>query len=312
MIMHPPLIGFDVGGTKIEIAVLNAQSEVLWRERQPTPQGDYKATLQTLKTLLDGALSGLKIALPPTLGFGIPGCLDPQTQLVRGANSQVLNGQALKKDLEDLLQAHVVIENDANCLTLSESVDGAAKGHTCVFGVILGTGCGAGLVFDQRIWSGANHIAGEFGHTPLPMAGLMEQASKACWCGQNNCLERWISGPAFQEDHMNTSHENLSPPEIIEAMRQGSSQAQKSFDLYVNRLARGLAQIVNTIDPQCIVLGGGMSNVLEIYPALKSQMERYSFTRPLQTQIKRALHGDSSGVRGAAWLGRASHIKSWA
>ncbi len=304
--MHHPLIGFDVGGTKIEIAVLGSQSEVLWRHRMPTPQGQYKATLETIQALLEQALSELKISLPNTLGFGIPGCLDPTTQRVRGANSQVLNGQALKRDLEDLLHTRVVLENDANCLALSESVDGAAKGMRCVFGVILGTGCGAGLVFDQHLWSGANHIAGEFGHTPLPLYGLNEQDPKACWCGQLNCLERWISGPAFQEDHWNTYHEDLEPQEIVQAMREGHPNAQKSFDLYVDRLARGLAQIVNTIDPECIVLGGGMSNVSEIYPALKSQIEHYSFTQPLRTQIVKALHGDSSGVRGAAWLGRAS------
>lgn len=304
--MNNPLIGFDVGGTKIEIAVLDTDSAVLWRERRLTPQGDYQATLQTIKELHEQALRELKLPKTQCIGFGIPGCLDPSTQRVRGANSQVLNGQALKTDLERLLDARIVLENDANCLTLSESVDGAAGGMQCVFGVIIGTGCGAGLVFDQRIWPGANHIAGEFGHTPLPLAGLRERENKACWCGQSNCLERWVSGPAFQEDHWNTTHEDLAPQEIVQAMRQGNPQAQMSFELYVDRLARGLAQIVNTIDPQCIVLGGGMSNVDELYPALKSQIELYSFTKPLQTHIKRALHGDSSGVRGAAWLSRSS------
>lgn len=302
--MHHPLIGFDVGGTKIEIAVLDAQSQVLWRERMPTPQGDYASTLETIEQLLMQALSALHLPKPLSLGFGIPGCSDPLSQLVRGANSQVLNARPFKADLEHLLKIPVVLENDANCLTLSESVDGAAKGMKCVFGVILGTGCGAGLVFDQQIWRGANHIAGEFGHTPLPLVGLKEQTHKTCWCGQIDCLERWISGPAFEEDHWQTHQEQRQPEQIIQAMRAGHPQARLSFDLYVDRLARGLAQIVNTIDPQCIVLGGGMSNVDEIYPALKSQMAHYTFTRFINTRLCKAQHGDSSGVRGAAWLSR--------
>jgi len=302
--MSKALVGFDVGGTKIEIAVLSPQSEVLWRERLATPKGQYDETLNTIAQLLQDALAHLRMALPTRLGLGIPGCLDPQTQWVRGANSQVLNGRPLKADLQNLLHTQVVLENDANCLTLSESVDGAALGMPCVFGVILGTGCGGGLVLDQRIWSGANHIAGEFGHTPLPHFGLRENKVKPCWCGQSNCLERWVSGPAFREDHMESFQEDLDPETIVEAMRAGSAKARQSFELYVDRLARGLAQIVNTIDPSCIVLGGGMSNVGELYPALGAQIEQYAFKKRLQTRIVKAAHGDSSGVRGAAWLSR--------
>ena len=302
--MRDALIGFDVGGTKIELAILTPQSKVLWRERLPTPHEDYKATLQTIERLLARALEKLNIPKPQRIGFGIPGCLDPQTQRVRGANSQVLNGQALKEDLQDLLQTCVVLENDANCLTLSESVDGAAQGMPMVFGVILGTGCGGGVVFHERVWTGANHLAGEWGHTPLPLAGLKEGHNKTCWCGALNCLEGWISGPAFQEEHQRSSGQDMAPSSIIQAMRQGDERALESFNLYVDRLARGLAQVVNTLDPSCIVLGGGMSNVPEIYRALRSQILNYTFTRPIYTQILQAKHGDSSGVRGAAWLSR--------
>jgi fructokinase len=302
--MTDTLVGFDVGGTKIEIAILTPQSEVLWRERLPTPQGDYQGTLLAIEHLLETCLKKLNLPRPTSIGFGIPGCLDPRTQFVRGANSQVLNGKALKEDLERLLQTTVFIENDANCLTLSESVDGAAQGMPLVFGVILGTGCGGGLVFHQKIWSGANHLAGEWGHTPLPHAGLKEQHNKSCWCGKVNCMELWISGPAFEEEHQLACGQDMSPPSIVQAMRQGDLRAQQSFDLYVDRLARGLSQIVNTLDPSCIVLGGGMSNVTEIYAALSAQILNYSFTTPIRTQFLQAQHGDSSGVRGAAWLSR--------
>ncbi len=302
--MSDLLFGFDVGGTKIELALLSPQSDVVWRKRVPTPKDDYALTLQTINALLKDALLALGLTTPSVIGFGIPGCLDPKTQVVRGANSQVLNGQALKADLETLLKTRVVLENDANCLTLSESVDGAARGLQSVFGVILGTGCGGGVVFNQQIWAGANHLAGEWGHTPLPLAFEHEKRSKACWCTRDNCLERWISGTAFEEEHEITSGHRMAPKLIIEAMRQGEPQATLSFDLYVDRLARGLAQIINTLDPNCIVLGGGMSNVTELYAPLRRQIMHYTFAPAENTQVLQALHGDSSGVRGAAWLGR--------
>jgi len=298
------LFGFDVGGTKIELAVLDPQSDVVWRKRMPTPKEDYAATLKTIKRLLEDALLELDLALPSVIGFGIPGCLDPQTLLVRGANSQVLNGKALKADLEALLKTRVVLENDANCLALSESVDGAARGMQTVFGVILGTGCGGGVVFNQQIWTGANHLAGEWGHTPLPRALEKEKRSKTCWCKRDNCIEQWISGPAFKDEHARSTGQSIEPALIVQAMRQGEPQAVESFDLYVDRLARGLAQIVNTLDPNCIVMGGGMSNVQELYPALRRHINLYTFAPAENTQVLQALHGDSSGVRGAAWLGR--------
>ena len=303
--MSDLLFGFDVGGTKIELALLSLQSEVVWRKRMPTPKEDYAATLQTISDLLEDALHALDLTTPPVIGFGIPGCLDPKTQVVRGANSQVLNGKALKADLEARLKTRVVLENDANCLTLSESVDGAARGMQTVFGVILGTGCGGGVVFNGQIWTGANHLAGEWGHTPLPLALEKEKRSKACWCKRDNCLETWLSGPAFKEEHELSSGQSMAPALVVEAMRQGEPQAALSFDRYVDRLARGLAQIINTLDPNCIVIGGGMSNVTELYPALRRKIMHYTFAPAENTQVLQALHGDSSGVRGAAWLGRS-------
>jgi fructokinase len=216
----------------------------------------------------------------------------------------VLNGQPFQADLERRLQCHVPIQNDANCLAVSEAVDGAGQGSGVVFAVILGTGCGGGIAFQGKAWTGRHAIAGEWGHNPLPWPTLDELQVPACWCGQVGCLETWISGTGFASDHARQFGGAQTAVQLIQAMRKGDAQALLSFDRFVTRLARGLAQVVNLLDPDCIVLGGGMSNVDEIYTGIQSEILRYTFSKTVRTPVRKALHGDSSGVRGAAWLAR--------
>jgi len=298
------LIGIDVGGTKTEVAVLGHQGEFLYRQRLPTPQDDYAAILDTIHSLVTQAVAHTGMAHPPSIGCGIPGCLDPDTHKVRGANTLVLNGRSLQADLEHRLQCRVPVQNDANCLAVSEAVDGAGQGSQVVFAAILGTGCGGGIAVQGHAWQGRHAIAGEWGHNPLPWPTPEELQVPACWCGQVGCLETWISGTGFAHDHARQFGASLTAVQLIQAMREGDAQAGLSFERYVTRLARGLAQVVNLLDPDCIVLGGGMSNVDDIYPDVQGQMQRYTFSKTVQTPVRKALHGDSSGVRGAAWLAR--------
>ena len=298
------LIGIDMGGTKTEVAVLGEHGQFLFRQRLPTPQDDYIAILDTIHALVQEAIAHTGMARPQAIGCGIPGCLDPDTLKVRGANTLVLNGQALQADLERRLQCRVPIQNDANCLAVSEAVDGAGQGSQVVFAAILGTGCGGGIAFQAKAWTGRHAIAGEWGHNPLPWPTPEELQVPACWCGQAGCLETWISGTGFAHDHARQFGARLTAVQLIQAMREGDAQARISFDRYVTRLARGLAQVVNLLDPDCIVLGGGMSNVDEIYPDVQAHILRYTFSKTVCTPVRKALHGDSSGVRGAAWLAR--------
>lgn len=295
-------IGVDLGGTKTEIAVLDAQHQMVWRQRAPTPSHDYAAILRGIAGLVAQARQrcDLPDALP--VGIGIPGCVDTRTQRVRGANTQVLNGQALTRDLQQTLGCHVEVANDANCLALSEAVDGAAAGAALTFAAILGTGCGAGIALGTRIWPGRHALAGEWGHNPLPWPSAQELDIAPCWCGQTGCLEGWLCGPGFAADHARATRESLKPEAIVAAMRAGDAGACASFDRYVDRLARALAHIVNVLDPEVIVLGGGMSRIDEIYTAVPALLSRHTFTRPVDTPLRPAQHGDSSGVRGAAWL----------
>jgi len=253
---------------------------------------------------VEQALTATGVATPVAIGCGIPGCLDPDTQKVRGASTLVLNGQSFQADLEQRLQCRVPIQNDANCLAVSEAVDGAGLGGAVVFAAILGTGCGGGIALDGKAWQGRHAIAGEWGHNPLPWPSAEELPVPPCWCGLLGCLETWISGTGFARDHALEYGGELSALQIVHAMRSGDKKAAQSFDRFLTRLGRALAQVINLLDPDCIVLGGGMSNVDEIYPAIQTQILPYTFSKTVRTPVRKALHGDSSGVRGAAWLAR--------
>ncbi len=298
------MMGIDLGGTKIEIALVDAMHGVVYKDRVPTPQHSYNAILDAISALVDKTVSQQKIERPASIGIGIPGCLDPATQLVRGSNTVVMNGKPLQVDLQQRLGLQIHLQNDANCLAVSEAVDGAAKGCSVVFAVIIGTGCGGGIAIDGKAWTGKNAIAGEWGHNPLPWPSADEIQVTPCWCGQVGCQETWISGTAFALDHARQTGERIKGEQIIAKMRAGDLAAQESFGRYVNRLARALASVMNVLDPDAIVLGGGMSNVDEIYQALPSEIIRYTFTKPIATPVLKAMHGDSSGVRGAAWLSK--------
>jgi fructokinase len=260
--------------------------------------------LNTIAELVTLARQTLALPAPSVVGIGMPGCLDAQTQRVRGSNTQAMNHQPLKADLQQVLGCEVRLENDANCLALSEAMDGAGARAQVVFAAILGTGCGGGVVVNRQLLSGRHAIAGEWGHNPLPWPSAEELNIAPCWCGQTGCIETWLSGTGFALDHARVNGEERSAVEIIQAMRKGDSSATATFERYVNRLGRALAQLVNLLDPDCIVLGGGMSNVQEIYPKIQAAMQPYVFGIQVNTPVLAAQHGDSSGVRGAAWLSR--------
>ena len=255
-----PFLGVDLGGTKIEVAALDGQGAFLLRERCATPRGGYAAILDAIAGLVSKAEERLGQQRLP-LGVGIPGSLSPLTGCVRNANSTILNGHPLREDLQERLGRPVRLENDANCLALSEATDGAGAGAQVVFAAILGTGVGAGVVVNGQVLHGRNGVAGEWGHNPLPLATADELARPACWCGRTACLEAWVSGPALSGDHKLATGQVLSAEAIVDAMRAGDPQAQASFGRYATRLARALAQVINVLDPDVIVLGGGMSNV---------------------------------------------------
>jgi len=280
-------IGVDLGGTKIEAVALDGAREV-FRKRIPTPRGDYVATLRAVAGLVGEIGEG-------TVGVGIPGALSRVTGLVKNANSTWLIGKPLRKDLENALGREVRLENDANCFALSEAVDGAGKGAAVVFGVILGTGVGGGVVVHGRLWSGPNAIAGEWGHNPLPSPTPGDLPLPACYCGRAGCIETYLSGPGLSRDHAQATGANLSAQDIVSL--QGESVAR-----YEERLARSLASVINVLDPDVIVLGGGMSNVRRLYTEVPRLWGRYVFSDQVATRLARNAHGDSSGVRGAAWL----------
>jgi fructokinase len=304
--------GVDLGGTKIEVMALGANGETLFRERVPTPKDSYEATLQAITGLVQRAalqvssLIGSQINLsdPTQTGIGLatPGALSLRTGLIKNANSTCLNGQALDKDLAKLFGRPVKLANDANCLVVSEAQDGAAAGASVVFGVILGTGVGGGWVINNQLIVGANAVAGEWGHNPLPQFVskqiVKDDNAYACYCGQKGCIETWLSGTGFAK----TSGLGISSEAIIEKMRQGDAAAKEVFSSYTDRLARAFASVINLIDPDVIVLGGGMSQVDELYDRVPTQWGRYVFSDEIRTRMVKSKHGDSSGVRGAAWL----------
>lgn len=293
-------IGIDFGGTKIEAAALAPSGEAVARRRIPNP-GNYNASIEAVAALVAG-LEAETGAVFKAAGVGAPGSISPATGLMRNANSQWLNGRPFREDLETALDRPVRVANDANCLALSEAMDGAAAGAPVVFAAILGTGCGGGVAVRGEALHGANGIAGEWGHSPLPWLKPDEYPGPGCWCGRDACLETFVSGKGFEADFTRATGRSLAGEAIAEAMRAGDTEAAAAFDRYVDRLGRGLAVICDLIDPDAIVLGGGMSNVTELYDRLPRIVARHLFSDAFVTRIAPAKHGDSSGVRGAAWL----------
>jgi fructokinase len=299
-------IGIDLGGTKIEGLVLDEAGGELVRRRIPTPRGDYAAIIRAIAGFVreleaqTGAGPAEKGLTP--VGVGIPGALSPSTGLVRNANTTEINGHPLDRDLSAALAREVRVENDANCFALSEATDGTGQGARVVFGVIIGTGVGGGLVVDGRLVTGRHRIGGEWGHNPLPWPSV-EEARNAppCFCGKCGCIETFVSGPAFARDHESETGRRLRAEEII-AAAPSDTDAEASYRRYVQRLARGLAALVNVLDPDVIVLGGGMANVARLYDDLPELMRPFVSADDFSTPVRQAGHGDSSGVRGAAWL----------
>lgn len=334
-------IGIDIGGTKTEIICLHSENgKELYKQRVPTPNNDYKATVQNVADMVARAEETL--GQKGTVGVCIPGTVSRVTGKVKNANSVWLNGQPFDADLSEAMDREVRIQNDANCFTVSEATDGAAAGADVVFGVIIGTGCGGGLAVNGKPIAGINGIAGEWGHNPLPYPRLYrkkmqkwdtwplhneiakDQAEKneaernityfvheeslnefpgpRCYCGRQGCMETWISGPAFKNDYNRVTGDDLSTHDIIANAMKGEKRAVAALDRYVDRMARGLAVIINSYDPEVIVLGGGMSNVQALYTDVPKAWKKYIFSDTVDTKIVPPRHGDSSGVRGAAWL----------
>jgi fructokinase len=298
---HPGIrIGVDLGGTKIEAVALDAEGRIAVRRRVPTPRDDYPATLDAIHALITGLERELGVGA--TVGVGMPGALSPATGLVKNANSTWLNGRPLSADLAARLDRPVRFANDANCFALSEASDGAAAGAACVFGVIVGTGTGGGLVVDGRILTGPNAIAGEWGHNPLPWPRDEERPGPACYCGHRGCIETFLSGPGLARDHLLATGQAHDAPSIVRLAADGDPGARATLDRYEDRMARALASIINVLDPDAIVLGGGMSNVGRLYENVPRLWSRYVFSDRVDTRLLPPRHGDSSGVRGAAWL----------
>jgi fructokinase len=293
-------IGVDFGGTKIEAAAIAANGAFVARVRRPTP-GAYAPALEAVRELVAEVERQAGVA-GATVGFGTPGSVSPRTGRMRNANSTWLNDQPFQADLQRVLGRPVRLENDANCFALSEALGGAGHGAEVVFGAILGTGCGGGVVVRGRTVGGVNRIGGEWGHTPLPWPSDAEHAAHACWCGRSNCLETWISGSAFCRDYEAATGERLSGDVIAARARDGEAAAGEALARYADRLGRALAVICDLIDPDVIVLGGGMSNVAALYELVPPIAARYAFSDVFETRIAPAAHGDSSGVIGAAWL----------
>lgn len=296
-------IGIDLGGTKTEGIALGAAGEERARFRVPTPRGDYDATVRTIANLV-AQLERATGSAGATVGVGIPGTISPATGLVKNANSTWLIGKPFDRDLAAALERPVRIENDANCLAVSEAADGAGAGCGVVFAAILGTGCGAGIVVDGRPLGGRNAIGGEWGHNPLPWPTDDERPGPACYCGKSGCLETFVSGPAVAADHRRVTGADLTAESIAAQAERGDAAARATLGRLVDRLGRGLAGIVNVLDPDVIVLGGGLSNLDFLYAALPPAIARWTFSDSVDTPVRRAAHGDSSGVRGAAWLWR--------
>ena len=295
-------LGIDLGGTKIEIIALDEDGEVLLRRRRPSPRGNYQQTLEALRDLI--AETEFELGAKGTLGFGTPGAISPATGLMKNSNSIWLNGKPFDRDLRACLGREIRIANDADCLALSEATDGAAAGASSVFCVIIGTGVGGGLAIRGQPLAGPNAIAGEWGHNPLPWPSAEELPGPDCYCGLSGCIETWLSGPGMAADHLRITGETIEPPAIVKAAAAGNAAAEATLQRYEHRLARGLASVINLIDPDVIVLGGGLSQLQRLYDTVPKIWQNYVFSDKVLTKLRAPLHGDSSGVRGAAWLGR--------
>ncbi|MGK0673901.1 MAG: ROK family protein [Halothiobacillaceae bacterium] len=293
-------MGIDLGGTKIEAIVLDDAGAVRFRERVPTPQGDYAGTLAAIGGLVVRAERA--VGQTCTVGIGTPGAISPASGLMKNSNSIVLNGKPLEQDLEQRLGRTIRIANDANCFALSEALDGAAAGAEVVFGVIVGTGCGAGVVVRGHVLTGPNAIAGEWGHNPLPWSTDEERPGPACYCGKHGCIETWLSGTGLANVFAAEAGERLQAPEIVARAEAGDAVCEAALQRYEDRMARSLAHVINILDPEVIVLGGGMSNVRRLYDNVPKLWGQYVFSDQVATRLVGPRHGDSSGVRGAAWL----------
>jgi fructokinase len=295
-------LGIDLGGSKIEIIGLDERGAVRLRRRRPSPRGSYENTLAAIRTLV--AEAEAELGARGTVGVGTPGAISPATGLLKNSNSTWLNGKPLDSDLAEALERPIAMANDADCLALSEATDGAAAGAATVFAVILGTGVGGGLAVHGQVLAGPNAIAGEWGHNPLPWPEPDELPGAPCYCGLAGCIETWLSGPGLARDYRLHTQLERDPPAIVAAAAMGDPAADAALRRYELRLARGLAAVINLLDPQAIVLGGGLSQLTRLYTAVPAIWDRFVFSDTVRTPLLPALHGDSSGVRGAAWLGR--------
>ena len=293
-------MGLDIGGTKTELVALDAEGRECLRRRDATPHGSYKDALRELAAMVRDAEH--ELGERATVGIGLPGAVSPATGLVKNAYATPYNGKPLKADLERLLGRELRFENDANCFALSEAADGAARGCRIVFGAILGTGAGGGIVIDGRVVTGANAIGGEWGHNPLPWMERAEHPGPDCYCGRKGCIERFVSGPALCADHEQTEGSRLEPALIAQRAAGGDASCARTLDRYVRRLARAFAHVINLLDPEIIVLGGGLSRIDQIIDAVPRSWSEFVYSDSVVTKLVRAAHGDASGVRGAARL----------
>ena len=293
-------IGVDLGGTKTEVVALSESGETLHRERVPTIPDDYQVTLSTITQLVERVEQTLKTKAG--IGIGTPGAISPTTGLLKNSNSTWLNGKPLQKDIESCLQRSVHMANDANCFVLSEAIDGAAKDGKVVFGVIVGTGTGGGIVVNKQILTGPNAIAGEWGHNPMPWPHADELPGVACYCGRRGCIETFLSGPGMAREFFNVTGIQYSAQEIVNQAEAGDIDCNAALRRYEARMARALAHVINILDPDVIVLGGGMSNIQRLYGNVPKLWGEYVFSDTVDTRLVPPEHGDSSGARGAAWL----------
>lgn len=296
-------LGIDLGGTKIEIIALDDSGREQLRQRIATPQGDYQGTLEAIAELVRHV--EFTLGQNGTVGIGTPGAISRATGRLKNSNSVILNGQPVQQDLQRLLDRPVRIANDANCFALSEATDGAGAGAAVVFGVIIGTGTGAGVVVNGHVLTGPNAIAGEWGHNPLPWPQHDELPGPACYCGKRGCIETFLSGPGMARDHLHHTGQMLDASAIVQQAEQGDPDCLATLERYEERLARSLAHVINILDPDVIVLGGGMSNIRRLYQTVPQYWGQYVFSDRVDTRLAANQHGDSSGVRGAAWLWRS-------
>jgi fructokinase len=297
---EPIRIGVDLGGTKIEFVALDRDGAELHRHRIATPRFDYQETVRAVADAVEAIEK--ELGRSATVGMGIPGTISTKTGMVKNANSTWLNGTPFDKDLSRALAREVRCANDANCLAVSEATDGAGAGKHVVFAVILGTGCGGGIAVDGRVHSGSNSVAGEWGHNTLPWMRVEEYPGPACYCGRNGCIETWISGTGLEADYQRATGASLKGPEILARTAAGESAALAALDRFEDRVTRGLAQVINLLDPDVIVMGGGASRIPRLYQNVPARLKEYVFGKEADTPLLPAKHGDASGVRGAAWL----------